>query len=61
MPLPVTRIAPKPSRLISISPPTLNVPDLLASSLAMSIAPSALGANLGIRQRMRKHEERPQL
>ena len=35
MPGPVTRIAPKPRRWISISPPILNEPDLLASSLGI--------------------------
>ena len=33
MPAPVTRIAPKPSRWTVMSPPTLNDPDLRASSL----------------------------
>src|SRR6476661_8077241 len=33
MPFPVMRMAPKPRRWISISPPTLNDPDLRASSL----------------------------
>ena len=40
MPLPVMRMAPKPRRLISISPPILNVPDLLASSFAILVTPS---------------------
>ena len=35
MPLPVMRMAPKPRRLISISPPILNFPDFAASSFAI--------------------------
>ena len=35
--LPVTRMAPKPRRWISISPPILNVPDLPASSFAIGL------------------------
>src|SRR6187200_2061332 len=41
MPGPVRRIAPKPRRLTSISPPILNEPDLRASSLSI-IHPSSV-------------------
>jgi hypothetical protein len=37
MPEPVMRIAPKPRRWISISPPILNEPDLRASSFAIAM------------------------
>ena len=40
MPLPVIRMAPKPRRLISISPPILNFPDFAASSFAILVTPS---------------------